>query len=108
MSRGGVRPGAGRPKGSQDKIKREVTLLKEELAGRLAASGQMPREFLLSVMRDETREISLRIAAAKAAAPYCHATLASVDMKVHESVEELSEDELMRIVAGAASSKVSH
>ena len=69
----------------------------------------MPREFLLSVMRDETEELSVRIAAAKAAAPYCHATLSSVDMKVHESVEELSEDELMRIAAGgAASSKPPH
>ena len=75
----------------------------------LSAGGdEMPRDFLLRVMRDETQEISLRMAAAKAAAPYCHATLASVDMMVHESVEELSEDELMRIVAGAASSKVSH
>src|SRR5262249_2231037 len=76
----------GRPKGSRDKLKQEMERL-------LSAGGdEMPRDFLLRVMRDETQEITLRIAAAKAAAPYCHAT-PSVDMKVHESVEELSEDE---------------
>ena len=69
----------------------------------LSAGGdEMPRDFLLRVMRDETQEITLRIAAAKAAAPYCHATLASVDMRVSNSVEEMTEDELMRIVAGGA------
>jgi len=69
----------------------------------------MPRDFLLRVMRDATQEITLRIAAAKAAAPYCHATLASVDMRVQNSVADMTEDELMRIAAGGAvSSKPPH
>jgi hypothetical protein len=37
-------------------------------------------EFLLSVMRDENREFPMRLDAAKAAAPYVHARLASTEL----------------------------
>jgi len=85
-------------------------LIVEAEMERLLSTGgdEMPRDFLLRVMRDETQEISLRIAAAKAAAPYCHATLTSVDMRVSNSVEQMTEDELMRIAAGGAASSKPH
>ncbi len=40
----------------------------------------MPLDFLLAVMRDETGEPHTRLDAAKAAAPYCHARLASTEL----------------------------
>jgi hypothetical protein len=39
-------------------------------------------DFLLAAMRDENKEFGVRLDAAKAAAPYVHARLASVDNKV--------------------------
>ena len=73
MARGGVRPGAGRPAGSATKRTREI-------ADAAAESGQTPLEFLLSVMRDPGYDEAKRIDAAKAAAPYVHARLASVEV----------------------------
>lgn len=43
--------------------------------------GISPLDYLLSVMRDETIDRPARVDAAKAAAPYVHAKLASVDVK---------------------------
>ena len=40
----------------------------------------MPLDYLLSIMRDETQEAAVRRDAAKAAAPYCHARLASTEI----------------------------
>lgn len=56
---------AGRPKGANCKRK-------ELLAARKAAGGKLPLDYLLDVMRDETLELSERLEAAKAAAPYLH------------------------------------
>jgi hypothetical protein len=40
----------------------------------------MPLDFLLSIMRDDANDMDARKDAAKAAAPYCHAKLANVEM----------------------------
>ena len=69
--RGGKRPGAGRPKGSPNKIKLDVTDAVERVKLALA-EGVTPLEYLLEVMRDESLAIELRLEAAKAAAPFCH------------------------------------
>ncbi len=45
----------------------------------LAATGLMPLDFLISIMRDAGADESKRIDAAKAAAPYVHARLAAVE-----------------------------
>ncbi len=45
----------------------------------IAASGMTPLEYLIAVMRDEANDQATRIDAAKAAAPYCHAKLASIE-----------------------------
>lgn len=69
---GGKRQGAGRKKGSRNKASaaREAAI---------AASGLVPLDYMLMVMRDTTQPTAVRIEMAKAAAPYCHPKLASVE-----------------------------
>ena len=73
MARGGKRENAGRKPGvpnakTQEQIKAVVD------------SGLTPLGYLLDVMRDGGREDNVRIDAAKAAAPYVHAKLSSVEL----------------------------
>lgn len=49
----------------------------------IAESGLTPLEFLLSLMRDDTKALDVRADAAKAAAPYVHPKLASVEFNGH-------------------------
>ena len=72
MPRGGKREGAGRPNGS----KNERTIALEEA---MAAGGELPKGFMLRVMRDESQPMSLRADMAKAAAPCCHPRLNAVE-----------------------------
>jgi hypothetical protein len=72
VARGGKRIGAGRKLGSATKRTREI-------AEAASSSGLMPSEFQLSIMRDETQELSVRMAAARDAAPYVHPRLAAVE-----------------------------
>jgi hypothetical protein len=46
----------------------------------IAASGVPPLDYLLSVMRDEENPVQLRLDAAKAAAPYVHPRMSSVEV----------------------------
>lgn len=68
----GVKTGGGSRKGKPNR----ATAAKAEA---IAASGLTPLDYLLSVMRDEGADPSLRIDAAKAAAPYVHPKLQPVD-----------------------------
>lgn len=77
--RGGKRNGAGRPKGARNKRTRALSEATAE-ASILAQDGESPLAFLLQVMRDETKEPMVRLDAAKAAAPYQHARLSSIDL----------------------------
>lgn len=73
MPRGGKREGAGRKTGSVNKLDQEVR------AKVLQGDEESPLDFLLRIMRtsnDEARQID----AAKAAAPYVHAKLSSIDV----------------------------
>ena len=76
MPRGGARPGAGRKVGAVQKVAREAR-------EKAAASGMLPHEFLLAIMRDEVEGVKAtfeqRLDAAKAAAPYYAPKLASVE-----------------------------
>lgn len=72
MAHGGKRPGAGRKAGSATKRTREIADAISE--------GLTPLEFLTNIYRDVGEEMSRRVDAAKAAAPYVHARLASVEM----------------------------
>jgi hypothetical protein len=46
-----------------------------------------PLDFLLSMMRSDIHEPALRLSAAKAAAPYVHPSLSSVDMALTGQVQ---------------------
>lgn len=72
MARGGKRPGAGRKAGSATKKTREI-------ADRAASEGLTPLDYMLSILRDEAQGPLMRFEAAKAAAPYVHPKLASID-----------------------------
>jgi len=74
MAQGGKREGAGRKPGVPNKRTTETVEAIE-------ASGLTPLAYLLSVMRDESLDREARVDAAKAAAPYAHAKLASVEHK---------------------------
>lgn len=71
--KGGKRAGAGRKKGEPNK--RTV-----EAQDAAKASGIMPLEYLLSVMRSEDATMGMRMTAAQAAAPYVHAKLSSIEL----------------------------
>lgn len=62
----------GRTKGTPNKTTAEKI-------AEVAASGLTPLDFMLTILRDEDRADDLRFEAAKAAAPYCHAKLSTVD-----------------------------
>lgn len=72
MARGGARNGAGRKLGAANKMNQEAR-------AKAAEGGITPLDYMLEVLRDETAEASARMDAAKAAAPYVHAKLASVE-----------------------------
>src|ERR1700722_10281782 len=72
MARGGFRRGAGRKPGSLTRRTRDV-------AERAAECGETPLEFMLRTMRDPTIDIDRRADMAKAAAPYVHPRLASIE-----------------------------
>jgi hypothetical protein len=69
MARGGKRPGAGRPKGSKDKMP-SVEVLQEATGHDLA--DLTPLDMMLAIMRHPDMPPALRIQMAKDAAPYCH------------------------------------
>lgn len=105
MPRGGFRPGAGRKKGS--KVQRSAAL-KQEMMRAVEEQGETPLAFLLRkmrepepVQRDGEGILSFKvrylawdkntIEAAKAAAPFCHAKLSSIEVKKEdpESVQRV-------------------
>ena len=75
MPSGGKRPGSGRPKGARNK----KTIAQTEAVQK---AGITPLEYMLSVLRDETQEQSVRLDAANKAAPYIHAKLATTNVSV--------------------------
>ena len=64
----------GRAKGTPNK----ATAARQK---RIAESGLTPLDYLLRIMRDESLDHHQRIDAAKAAAPYVHPRLASIEHK---------------------------
>lgn len=74
MAKGGSREGAGRKPGVPNKRTAEQ-------AQKVEASGLTPLDYMLSILRDEDANDADRFEAAKAAAPYVHAKLASVEHK---------------------------
>ena len=65
-------------------------------------SGITPLDYLVSVYRDKSKPIEFRMAAAKAAAPYVHPRLATIELKPIrqvKAVRELSNEELEAFIA---------
>lgn len=90
---------SGRPKGARNKRTTEAV---EAIVGK----GLTPLEYLTSIYQDECKDESIRMDAAKAAAPYVHSRLSNVEMAVTDDTRtetELSERELSHIAtAGSA------
>lgn len=88
---------AGRPRGKLNQFAMETARQVEE-------SGQTPVDLLVSMYRDVSLDIKLRIDAARAAAPYVHPRLATSEVDLtttpKESAEEYSDEELMAIIKG--------
>lgn len=95
MARGGKRLGAGRPKAAKNKRTVAKVQLLPALQHRQTAE-ELPLDVLLSAMRDEVRPIELRLAAAKAAAPYFHAKLSGGPPKASF---EMTQSELEAAIA---------
>jgi hypothetical protein len=72
MPSGGKRRGAGRPKGARNRVKVEAFRA-------AAATGELPVEYLLRIMRDPDAGWQRQDAAAAAAAPYLHPKLSSIE-----------------------------
>ena len=108
-NRGGYRPGGGRPPGAISKMSREAR-------DKAAATGVLPHEFLLMIVRGEPifrieiepstgKKISVleqydfeaRKDAAKAAAPYYAPKISTVEV-----INGVSDNELDRIIERAA------
>src|SRR3954452_17941735 len=81
----------GRTKGGVDKIKREAIL---------AAQGITPLDYMLGIVRNEQEDKTVRLDAAKAAAPYIHARLQTTtlagDPEKPLKVDSMSEREAAR------------
>lgn len=103
--RGGARLGAGRKVGS-------ATARTREIANRAAAEGITPLEYLLDLMRKpypndadavtEAAYDSLRLDAAKAAAPYIHPRLATRDNAINLSLTGSLADQGAAVVKALA------
>lgn len=90
MPRGGKRQGSGRKKGIPNRRT-------QELQDKVASSGLTPLDYMLGVLRDDEQTIERRDWAAKEAAPYIHAKLASVAAK-HDVSDALAD--LLKAVDG--------
>lgn len=95
----GAKPGerrGGRAKGTRNKkTEAQIEAVKEQ--------GMTPLEYLTSVYQSDAVELSQRIDAAKAAAPYVHAKLASVELSGKDGKDLMPTT--IKIEAGSADSK---
>ena len=65
----------------------------------IEASGLTPLDYMLSIMRDEEREASERLEAAKAAAPFVHPRLSTIQSDVNVTAKDDSIAGLMERIA---------
>ena len=91
MSRGGKRPGAGRPKGA-------VAKMSAAAIAQAKSTGELPHEFLLRVVRGECIDdlvptLEQRISAAVSAAPYFAPKLTAIEQRVENHVKTVISSE---------------
>lgn len=99
MPRGGKREGSGRKKGATTKRTREI-------AEQVVKSGLTPLEYMMRVVRNGRADPGRRDDMAKAAAPYVHPRLTSIEggdpskpINLGVKVEEVTEIAAARAVA---------
>jgi len=77
----------GRPKGARNKRTQELYDAAKE-------AGMMPVDYMLQEMRDDSNPKEFRMDAAKAAAPYLHQRLKSLE--VTAAISEMSHEEWLK------------
>ena len=90
---------AGRPKGSKT---RYSTTLQRQM---LRSDNPTPLEYLVSVYTDESNTLRDRLDAAKAAAPYVHPRLSTVEVSnqpLDGNAKSISNEQLIAIISGGA------
>jgi len=90
LARGGARPNAGRKPGTLNRFNRE-------LLERANEGGQLPLDYMLETMRDQSLDTGLRIDAAKTAAPYVHQRLSAISVDV--TAPEFTHEEWLKSLA---------
>ena len=90
MGHGGARAGAGRKPGGTNRFN-------QRLLEKAEASGILPVDYMLGVMRDESLDTRLRIDAAKAAAPYVHQKLSAISVDLAKP--EVTHEEWLKTLA---------
>jgi len=63
----------------------------QEITAAVAATGEMPLAYMLRVMHDEAADIQRRDEMARAAAPFVHPRLASIDGDLNLTVRKYEE-----------------
>lgn len=63
----------GRVKGTPNKRTQEIQSILAE-----KPDGEMPKDFLLRMMRDKAQDHRLRVQCAQAVAPYCHSKMPQI------------------------------
>src|SRR5947207_10335360 len=67
----------------------------------ISASGEVPLDYMIRIMRDKSAPVERRDEMAKAAAPYVHPKLAAIEMDWREkSLSEMTNEELIAIASG--------
>jgi hypothetical protein len=95
MARGGVRPGAGRPRKGEASLnaqRAQIDASPEPVAE--ISVGKTPLEYMLGVMRDPNVDDQRRDRMAMAAAPYVHAKAGEQGKK------ETAEDRAKKVAKG--------
>ena len=91
MARGGQRDGAGRKQGIPNRLARENIEKAEK-------TGTMPLDYMLAVMRNSRAGGERRDAMARAAAPYLHPRLATVEHRAGSlDMSKLTDEELQQL-----------
>ncbi len=93
IKHGGARSGAGRKRNTVNK----ATAKAREKA---EAGGILPLDYMLARMRDESADDADRDDMAKAAAPYIHAKLASVEANITGGMDHAHVIELIGVRPG--------
>src|SRR6478672_6208395 len=88
----------GRKTGSLNKVS-------SEMKAAIAASGETPLEYMLRVMRDTKADTHRRDEMAKAAAPYIHPRLASLELETKTALHIVSDRPMSSATAPREKSK---